>query len=120
MPKILGKRGNKLLVDAQRAANGPFGQQLGRLFPNNEEDNKDATIRRLQAEMVESRHILVTINFKMLAPKTGEGSLKVRSVCQEFLPWDGSKGKQAHSYYTKVESQSDTKFESNKRKVPLS
>ena len=79
MPKILGKRGNKLLVDAQRAANGPFGQQLGRLFPNNEEDNKDATIRRLQANMIKLRQVTVANNFKMLAVRADEGSSKVRS-----------------------------------------
>ena len=56
-------------------------------------------MRGLQAEMVELRQVMVANNFKMPAPRISEGSSEVRLIQREILPWDGSKGNQAHSYY---------------------
>ena len=49
--------------------------------------------------MIELRQVMVANNFKMPTPRAGEGSSKVRLIQRELLPWDGSKGNHAHSYY---------------------
>ena len=80
VPKTLGERENKLLFDAQRATKGPFGQRSGWSLHDGEEDSRDTTIRCLQDEMVEVRQVIVANNFKMPAPRAGEGSSQVRSI----------------------------------------
>ena len=59
VPQTPGEGGNKLLVDAQRVSKGPSGKRPGRSLLDGKEDSKDDTIRRLEAEMVELRQVLV-------------------------------------------------------------
>ncbi|GFZ11197.1 hypothetical protein Acr_22g0005950 [Actinidia rufa] len=66
--KILGERGNIPLANAPRGANGPSEQRLSHLLLDDEEDNRYTTIRRLEAEMVVLRHVLVANNFKIPTP----------------------------------------------------
>ena len=57
--KNSGDRGNKLLADAQRAAKGLSGQMLVQLLPEGKEESWDATIRRLESQVVEMQQVLV-------------------------------------------------------------
>ena len=63
------REGNKLLADAQRAAKGPSGQRICRLLPEGRDDNWDAMIQRLEAQVAEMQQVLVinnTVNLYMI------------------------------------------------------
>ena len=65
VPRTPSEWGTKLLTDAQRVAKCPSEQRLGQSLPIDDEDNRDATIRRIQGEMIELRQVLVPNNLKM-------------------------------------------------------
>ena len=65
VPRTPSEKGIKLLADAQMATKGPSKQRLGQSVPDNEEDNRDVTIKLMQAHMVELRQVLVPNTLKM-------------------------------------------------------
>ncbi|GFS30539.1 hypothetical protein Acr_00g0012510 [Actinidia rufa] len=77
VPRTLGDRGGKLLVDAQRAAKATSKQRQGRLPPGGRDD-QDVTIGRLQAQLTQMAQILV--DNRLMGPDQADNIQSFRAI----------------------------------------